>query len=363
MALTRPVLLPVSAFDATQPQTFIFTVPGVSTQIIANQLTVRNQSDNSIVYQEKFETFKYEHEMNADELVNGNYYNATLSVFDSDGNQSPESIPIQFYCYTTPTLSFTNLPVNNIIQNSSYNFEFTYNQNEQESLNTYVVNLYNVAGSVISSSSTQYVQDGTPPYSNSYLITGLENATTYSIEVVGTTINGTIISTGLANFTVQYLRPDIFTLVELTNNCDEGYISIRSNIVSIEGTSNPDPPVFIGDTEVDLTESDSWVEWNQGYRINGDFIAKLWFRNPSVNTQILEFSNIAGQTIQLYYREGYENVNSENMQSYIEVFVNSVENNSYYIFSNFIDTLEETQYYNFWLTRENNIYQIQLASV
>lgn len=363
MALTRPVLLPVSAFDATKQQTFIFTVPGVSSQIVANQLIVRKQSDNSIVYQEKLETFKYEHAMNADELENGTYYNATVSIFDAENNQSPESIPIQFYCYTTPTLSFTNLPLNNIVQNSSYNFEFEYNQTEQESLNTYIVNLYNVAGSIISSSGTQYVQNGTPPYSNSYLIVGLENATVYGIEVIGTTINGTIVSTGKAEFTVQYIHPDIFTLVELTNNCDEGYVSVRSNIVAIEGESNPDPPIYIDNKEVDLTDPDSWVEWNKGYKINGDFLARLWFRNPNLNSVLLTFSNTSGQTIQVFYREGYENVNSKNTQSYIEVFVNSIEENSYYIFSNFIDTLEDTQYYNFWLTRESNIYKIQLAAV
>lgn len=117
MSLTRPTLLSQVAFDATQQQNFTFTVSGTSAQIVANQLTIRNQETNDIVYQEKQETFNFVHTVNAGELTNGTYYNATVSVFDAQDNQSPESIPIQFWCYSTPSVIFTNIPVDNIITN------------------------------------------------------------------------------------------------------------------------------------------------------------------------------------------------------------------------------------------------------
>lgn len=363
MALTRPTLLSVPAFDATSEQIFSFVVTNTGSQVVSNQLIIRNQDNNDIVYQEKQETFKYEHIVNANELTNNTYYSATISVFDSDGNESPSSIPIQFWCYSSPSLTFTNLPNNNIIQNASFNFQFEYEQNEGETLNTYTVNLYDAAKNLISSSGTLYATNGTPPFNGSYLFTGLENATTYYIEVNGVTINNTIVTTGQISITVQYLRPDLFTLVELKNNCEEGYISIRSNIVLIEGTSNPDPPIYINDKEVDLTTPGSWVEWNSGYSIIGDFLLRLWFRNPTLNSQLLQFSNINGQTITIYYREGYENIESQEQQSYIDVYVQSLENINYYIFSNYINILNDDQYYNFWLTRQNYIYQAQLASV
>src|SRR5699024_4634631 len=106
----------------TQPYTFTFTVQSSSAQITANRLTIRRQTDNQIVYEEKQETFKYEHIVSAGELTNGTYYNAELVVYDAENNASPTSVPIQFYCYTTPVLSFTNLPVSNIIQNASFSF-------------------------------------------------------------------------------------------------------------------------------------------------------------------------------------------------------------------------------------------------
>lgn len=362
MALTRPTLITVPSFDATQPYTFTFVVQSGSAQIVANQLTIRRQSDNQIVYNEKQETFKYEHVVNADELVNGTYYNAVVSVFDADDNQSPTSIPIQFWCYSTPSITFTNIPANNIITNASFNFTFSYAQNEGEALNSYVVNLYNAFQTQIATSGVVYAQNGTPPYNGNYLFAGFEDNTVYYIEIVGTTVNGAIVSTGQIQFTVKYLRPDLFTLIELTNNCEEGYITLKSNIILIDGESNPSPPTYINDKEVDLTGDGTWVEWNDGYSISGDFLARLWFRKPNPYAQIMQFSNTDDQTITLRYMQGYENVNTPDIQSYVELYVQSVNGYDYYIYSNYIDTLPDTNYYNVWLTRVNDIYQLQFAA-
>lgn len=363
MALTRPTLITVPSFDATQPYTFTFVVQSGSAQIVANQLTIRRQSDNQIVYDEKQETFKYEHVVNANKLTNGTYYNAVVSVFDADDNQSPTSIPIQFWCYSTPSITLTNIPTNNIITNASFNFTFAYAQNEGEALNSYVVNLYNAFQTQITTSGVVYAQNGTPPYNGNYLFAGFEDNTVYYIEILGTTVNGAIVSTGQIQFTVKYSRPDLFTLIELTNNCEEGYITLKSNIILIEGESNPSPPTYIDDKEVDLTQDESWVEWNDGYSISGDFLARLWFRKPNSYAQIMQFSNTDGQTIALSYMQGYENVNAPDIQSYVELHVQSVNGYDYYIYSNYIDTLPDTSYYNVWLTRVNDIYQLQLAAV
>lgn len=362
--LVRPTMVSTPAFDATQEHTFTFVVQGSTAQITANRLTIRNQDTNDIVYQEQQETFRYAHVVNADELTNNTYYNATVVVIDAEGNESPESTPIQFWCYTTPTVEFDNLPENNIIQNASFNFQFTYNQVEGEAINSYIMNLYDSSGAVISTSGIQYATNGTPPYNGSYLYAGFENATAYSIELQATTVNGTIVSTGLVAITVQYTRPDLFTLLELTNNCDEGYISIRSNIILVEGESNPDPPTYIDNEEVDLRQDGSYVEWNEGYSISGDYLTRVWFRDPTPNTTIVQFSTADGQTIQVNYREGYENVDASDMQGYIEVYVQSYgeqQRLAYYVYSNFVDIQPDTGKYMLWLNRVNYIYDVRLA--
>lgn len=362
MALTRPTLLNQVAFDATQSQTFVFTVTGTSSQVVANQLIIRKQETNDIVYQEKQETFKYEHIVNADELTNGVYYNATLTVFDAEGNESPSSIPIQFWCYSTPVLTFTNLPMNNIISNTSFDFQFSYTQAENEALNSYVVNLFNASQVQISTSGILYADNGTPPYTGNYTFTGFENNSAYYIQVNGLTVEGTSISTVLQQFSVQYTRPDIFTLMQLNNNCDEGYITITSNIVSIEGESNPSPPTYIDDKEVDLTEEGSWVQWNDEFSITGDMLTRLWFRNPNNYSTIMQMSNTDGQIITLKFMLGYENNSTQDMGAYVEAYIQSVQGLEYYIFSNFVTPLSDTQYYTLFLTRNNSVYQLQLLT-
>lgn len=360
MALTRPTLLQVPAFDATQEYTFTFTVQGSSSQIVANRLTIRNQETNAIVYDEKQETFRYSHTVNAGELTNNTYYNATVSVFDAQDNESTASIPIQFWCYSTPTIEFTNIPSSGIIDNASFEFEFEYTQDESEPLNSYIVSLYNSSQVEISNSGLLYATDGTPPFTDSYTFTGFDNNAVYYVQVTGTTVENTVVSTELHQFTVQYSRPDVFTLIQLTNNCDEGYITVRSNIVIIEGVSNPDPPIYIDNQEVDLTDPDSWVEFNDGFSISDNMLARAWFRNPNEYSTLVRFSNISGQTITVNFMLGYEDIDSTDLLAYLEVHVESFNGTPYYIYSNFVTPLTDTQGYTMYLTRLNNIYQVQL---
>lgn len=104
-------------------------------------------------------------------------------------------------------------------------------------------------------------------------------------------------------------------------------------------------------------------KWDNGYNISGNMTTRIWFRKPTPYAKLLEFINTAGQKISLYYMQGYETVESSDLQSYIEIYVESIQNTSYYIFSNYIDILPDTEYYNVWMTRINNIYQLQLAKV
>ena len=360
MALTRPILITPPAFDATKEYIFTFSTYG-GDQVVANRLIIRNNDTNATVYDEKQETFQYQHIVNANELTNGTYYNASLTTFNATDEESAASTTVQFWCYADPEITFTNIPSGGYIEAPSFDFEFTYNQAQGEALNLYVVNLYNSSQELLSTSGNIYVENGDPVYAGNYLFAGFENATDYFIELTVTTIESTVISTGLIPFTVRYSRPDLFSLVELQNNCDEGYITLTSNIVLIEGENNPDPPTFIDNKEVDLTESGSYVEWNKGYNITGDMLTRMWLRNPTPYSTLLTFSNASGQTITVKYMLGYQNVNAPEMQSYFTAEVTSIEGFVYYIYSNYMDTLSSTEYYCVWLKRINNIYSLEIG--
>lgn len=300
MALTTPILYTVSAFDATQAQTFTFASIGGS-QVVANVLTIKDNTTLTTVYSATQTTFKFEHILPANTLTNGTYYQATLTTKDAQGNESNASSPIQFYCYSQPTFEISNMPSNNVISNSNFAFTVTYNQAQGEILNAYVFNLYSTSGALISTSNTMYNTDTSLPLNISYLFSGFEDNASYSIEVTGVTANGTQITTGRISFTTNYTSPESFSDLLLANNCKGGYITIKSNVIGIDGESNPETPVYINDEEIDLRNVGSYVEWRKGYTVSGDWTMRLWGRDYTPNSEIFRFSNADGDIITISY--------------------------------------------------------------
>lgn len=300
MALTTPILYTVSAFDATQAQVFNYNILG-GNQVVANTLTIKNNATLATVYSETQTTFKFIHTLPANTLTNGTYYQATLTTKDAQGNESNASAPIQFYCYSQPSFAISNMPSGNVITNSSFAFTVTYNQAQGEILNAYVFNLYSTSGALISTSNTMYNTDSSLPLNISYLFSGFEDNASYSIEVTGVTANGTQITTGRIPFTTNYTKPDMFSFLFLTNNCKGGYITIKSNVIGIDGVSNPEPPIYIDNQEVDLRADGSYVEWVEGYAVTNNWTMRLWGRDYKPNSEIFRFSNIDGDIITIKY--------------------------------------------------------------
>lgn len=300
MALTTPILYSVPAFDAQNSFVFQFASIGGS-QVVANTLTIKNNATLATVYSETQTTFKFGHILPANTLTNGSYYQATLTTKDAQGNESNASAPIQFYCYSQPSFAISNMPSGNVITNSSYAFNVTYNQAQGEILNAYVFNLYSVSGALISTSNTMYNTDSSLPLTVSYLFSGFEDKTAYSIEVNGVTANGMQITTGRISFTTDYTNPETFSDLILTNNCKGGYITIKSNVIGIDGVSNPEMPTYIDNKEIDLTDIGSYVKWIEGYRINDDWTMRLWGRDFTPNSEIFRFSNVNGDIITIEY--------------------------------------------------------------
>ena len=204
MALTRPILYNVSAFDAMTEHTFSFNVIG-GDQVTKNQLTIINQSTNEIVYQQTQTTFAFRHVVSAEVLTNGQYYSASLITYNALDESSIPSLSIQFYCYTQPSFSFTNIPFGNVISNANYVFDLTYNQIEGELLNSCTFNLYDAQQSLISTSGIIYAGGSAVlPTVLSYMFSNLQDNTFYYIQATGRTSQGTEIITSLIGFSVVY---------------------------------------------------------------------------------------------------------------------------------------------------------------
>ena len=218
----------------------------------------------------------------------GGYYNAVVYTIDNANNESVASTAVPFYCYSQPVLTIDNIPATETIENGTYTFTGTYIQQEGEILNSYQYTLYDSNKNVLSKTPLIYYETDS---SLSYTFVGMSNDTSYYIELSGETVNGTHITSGVIYFTVRYIQPASFAICDLVNNCDDGYIQVSSNIVAIDGKSNPDPPIYIDDKEVDLRDPDSWVEWDSGFRIQDDFTLRAWGRDFNPYEPIITLKN------------------------------------------------------------------------
>lgn len=285
--LTQPILNPIAAFDATKEHIISFIVIGGS-QVVANRLTIQDNQTGNVVYSKIQSSLKLEHILPANTLQNGGYYNAIVETIDNANNMSSPSTPVPFYCYSSPVLTITNIPETETIGNGTYEFKGNYSQTEGELLNSYQFTLYNSNKEVLSQTPLIYYSTDS---SLSYTFVGMSNDTSYYIELSGQTINNTKMTTGLLYFTVRYIQPASFAICDLVNDCANGYVQISSNIVAIDGRSNPDPPIYIDDKEVDLTDPDAWVNWNSGFRIQDDFTMGAWGRSFNNYQNIITLTN------------------------------------------------------------------------
>ena len=188
------------------------------------------------------------------------------------------------------------------------------------------------------------------------MFSGFEDGLTYQIEVIGQTVEGTVVESGKQSIYIVYYVPRIYTTMYLTNNCHDGYVTIENNMVGIPGDSNPYPPTYIDDSEVDLRADGSWVEWRDGYEIAGDYTMGIWGRDFNPNSRILTFTNDDGATVTLTYREEGEYV-------WIELVAIHPKWTHYYgIFSNKIAKPADTEYLFIWNRRINNVYDLKIEN-
>lgn len=360
MALTTPIVAPVSYFDAAKAHTFTFSIRG-GDQVTGNTITIKNNATLETVYTNAVTTFKLEHTVPAGTLTNGTYYQVIIQTKNAAGDLSNESAPVQFYCYAEPSFGFTNIQAEGTVGNSSYSFNVRYNNvtpNSNEYLNEYVFNLYNAAGTLLSTSSAMYNSNKTLPLDISYLFSGLADKTIYMVECTGVTTGGRELSTGLVEFSTSYTQPSLYSYIYLTNNCQEGYITIECNVVAIIGKTTPDEPVYTDDgTAIDLTGDGASVIWDDGYQITNGNTTRLWGRKFTPNSEIMRFSNVNGDTVALTYRE-------DATKAWYELMVKNIDFTwAYIIQSEQINKPEDTDMLFAWIRQVGDLYDIIIENM
>lgn len=362
MALQKPIVNTIAAFDADFEHTISFVVNG-GDQVVSNRAIIKLGSTNETVYDEIQTTFSLQHTIPAQTLTNGRYYTIQIQTFNSENGASAFSSPITFYCYNKPEFAFSNLPTGNVIGNAGYSFELNYNQSEGEALNSWIVNLYDSSQTLIWTSGTNYAgANGVPPSNFSVDISGFEDSTLYYIRAMGQTEQFTILDTGYILLTTVFDATSIYTQFLLTNNSCEGYIVITSNVVSLDGTSNPNPPTYINDDEIDLTGSEDYVNWEQSFAVYDKSTTRIWLRSMNPNSIIATFYNADAptQSMTLYEREYEEN---GVIYVYIEGYYMGILGIEGYVYSNQIVKPSNEQQVMIWLQKNAGLYDISIAEV
>lgn len=338
MTMIRPIGIDLNAFDSTSPQLFEFVSTG-GNQVVKNRIIIRNNSTGTVIYDNTLVTYSLSQTVPAHTLTNGVQYNFTFTTYDVDGNSSLESVPVVFWCYTTPSLVFTNLITNQKVQSSTYVFMAQYTQAQNEYLKYANFTLYSSTNLQIYKSDDINVTTA-PPNSLSFSFNQFDNNTNYFMEVSGVTINGTVISSGKIPFNVTYTQPILYNALTLENKCGDGYNQITSNFMVINGQTNPSTPRYINNTKLDIIKYLEYVKWLSGFSIEKDFVFTLWYSVAFFGKQFVIKKDNSNYFIGNWVREiPYgETV----VKDYIEItgYINDIE--TFYVRSNYINIINNT---------------------
>ena len=340
MALVKPIVNDIVAFDARQEATITFTasggdqVTGNTIKVASNEPSVQGyykstdhlfyqdydgttfsnpitgnpnvlyigQNTNKnytfngtifvetsateiVIYQDTVTSYAFSHNIPANTLINGQYYKVAIQTKDVLNNTSPWSNYQPFYCYQTPTLTL-NILSGEIIRTSTCHIEMTYNQEQNEKIDYGIIDVYNANDILIGSSGNIY-DSNYPPIKFSFDMLGLENHSQYYVQGTVVTINGTVVQTAKTKFYTDFdTIVDHTTLTATLDSCN-GYVNLHSSkIGKINGITSKEGIPYIGNKEIDLRNAVAdfdlpyswWVKWGGNLlEVPTDFLMRLWF--------------------------------------------------------------------------------------
>lgn len=374
-----PVLYGPTVFDPIESYTFTFSFQGpqvFGSRLIIEEITDVNSdgSDQLLTVWNHVErpSLRMSHELPANVLARNKRYQARLSVFDREGNESYPSPPVRFHCYGTPRFCLMYdgdmLELDNRgqeprvkIENSTAVFRIYYSQTQDLALSSYRLDLY--------SAQKQLLAEGSPKYLGAYKgfgdldytaapevsVRGLEDNGRYFVQAVGETEYGMVIYSPMVELDVEYLSPPQFSIIEATNIEHDATIRVHSNLIVLEGWCSQNPPRYIDNQRIDLGSAGAYVKFDKGFTILGDFAIYLEMYNPIFYQEFFEIQN-GDYKITLKLMRGWYDENMRE-RAYIMCRVyNNVTN--YEIYSDMFDVPGYGDLVYVWLRRKGNYYEL-----
>lgn len=284
MALVTPSLQPIASFDVTESKDITFISSGGDKPVKAIlNINVQNKSyKRSYISSVSSSTSEYTITLPANFLTGDNFgngvtYEVTVSTYNYQGQISEKSNIQIVTAYTNPEIVIVSPETTH--ESATLTCSFTYSQKENESINKYSFRLLNSIGTQLDySKDIFYSQDKSLSYQ---FKTELANDGTYIVEVNVVTVGNTnIIKT--KTFVAQYIQAsDYFPLIiDNSATCENGAVVVKSKLVLFEGEAYPSPPIYIDNDYVSLVKPGSYVIFDKGFEINGDFALIIKFNSP-----------------------------------------------------------------------------------
>ena len=284
LALVTPNLQPIASFDVTESKDITFISDGGDKPVKAIlNINVQNKTyQKSYVTSVSSSTSEYTITLPANFLTGDNFgndvtYEVSVSTYNYQGQISEKSNIQIFTAYTNPEVVIVSPETTH--KSATLICSFTYSQKENESINKYSFRLLNSIGTQLDySKDILYSQDKSLSYQ---FKTELENDETYVVEINVVTVGNTnIIKT--KTFVAQYIQAsDYFPLIiDNSATCENGAVVVKSELVLFEGKAYPSPPTYIDNDYVSLVEPGSYVIFDKGFEINGDFALIIKFNSP-----------------------------------------------------------------------------------
>lgn len=336
MALTLPFINTISAFDATKGtnlnisilggdeitgyQYFLFLNDGSDAPFYSSEIL----SVSGDTASESVRTFPISIPANASgggvTLSNNNTYRIQAYIFNSEesiyGNyavfqcyQEP-LITLQYQNFVGQTVEYVDLEEGSLIPASNPNMQCIFNPqdiNSEAQPNSLIINLYGMQNGqkvFINSTGNIYnfsysLVEGEINYTSQFSLRGFTvnvdkvSASEYTpkvdalyssfiVEYECTTVEGMLITGEIENIDCFYNIVLHSPFLSLQNLCQKGVIKITcQGLTSLIGTSNPtfDQLVFIDDSELDLTDSDAWVQWQKYFSLQQPYSVGIWCRD------------------------------------------------------------------------------------
>lgn len=311
---TKPIIRDIKPFDALAGATILFGVQS-GPQVIRNKIIIKDSVTNSVIYEAVQETFLLQHIIPPSEtlpinnrLINGNSYVVTVQVGDINNNWSIESDPEIFWVFSSPTISFINIDQYGKIYNQTETFVATYTHPENELLQYYKYYLYDSNQNLITSFDITF-NDGSSPLIQE--ITGFVTSLSYYVEVKTLSQNGQESTSGLVDFSVQYIAPRLLTTLEVENYPSVGAVKFSANILQIilhlidnlGNEINYNDVEYLNSTWIDMNRIDyAKLIANEGFSIlQSNFMLQMWMKNLIENENILQLYGSSGSLIIKYY--------------------------------------------------------------